>query len=343
VSSDGHSGQGRVTLADVARLAGVSPTTVTRVLRGGHDVRPATRRRVKTVIRSTGYHVNAIAQSLRSQHVKTIAHILHEFLPNTFFSHIARGLQREAAIHGYEVLAYNCEGSSEVEREAVGAAIRHRVVAVVFTTPVSANNVRLAIKAGIRVVQVERPTAVRTPVVTVNNYMGARQATEHLIACGHTEIVYIGQQIRQSATHLSSVDADRLHGYQDAMAKVGLHDRVILRPYPPAGRGDFPKFGKRYMSSLLSGSRVPTAVFTGSDLLAAGILQTLYEAKFRVPEDIAVVGFDDTYAAALCPPLTTVAVPMYELGQMAFRSAVLDRERDKVELPTRLVVRKSST
>ena len=303
---------------------------------------PATRRRVEAVIRATGYHVNAIAQSLRSQRVNTIAHILHEFLPNPFFSHVARGLQREAASYGYEVLAYNCEGSAQLESEAVAAAIRHRVRAVVFTTPVSANNVRLVIKAGIRVVQVERPTRVPTSVVTVNNYVGAREAVEHLIACGHHEIVYIGQRVRDRDSHSSSVDGDRLQGYKDAVAEAGLRPRVVLKSYPGAGREDFPRLGEGCMRALLSAPEIPTAVFTGSDLLAAGILQALYEAGCRVPDDMAVVGFDDTYAAALCPPLTTVAVPMYQLGQEAFRSAVVHDDRDAVELPTHLVVRAST-
>ncbi len=312
------------------------------MLRGGTEVSPATRRRVEAVIRTTGYHVNAIAQSLRSQRVNTIAHILHEFLPNPFFSHVARGLQREAASYGYEVLAYNCDGSSKLESEAVDAAIRHRVRAVVFTTPVSANNVRLVIKAGIRVVQVERPSGVPTPVVTVNNYVGAREAMEHLIACEHQEIVYIGQRARESGSRGSSVDADRLRAYEDAVAEAGLKPRVVLKSYPLAGREDFPELGKGCMRALLSARKVPTAVFTGSDLLAAGILQALYEAGCRVPDDMAVVGFDDTYAAALCPPLTTVAVPMYQLGQEAFQSAVVHEQRDALELPTHLVVRAST-
>jgi DNA-binding LacI/PurR family transcriptional regulator len=312
------------------------------VLRGGTEVRPATRRRVESVIRATGYHVNAIAQSLRSQRVNTIAHILHEFLPNPFFSHVARGLQREAASYGYEVLAYNCDGSSELESEAVDAAIRHRVRAVVFTTPVSASNVRLVVKAGIRVVQVERPSSANTAVVTVNNYVGAREAVEHLIAGGHEEIVYIGQRGRERGTRGFSVDADRLQAYQDAVAEAGLKPRVVLKSYPLAGREDFPELGKGCMRALLSARKIPTAVFTGSDLLAAGILQALYEAGCRVPDDMAVVGFDDTYAAALCPPLTTVAVPMYKLGQEAFQSAVVQDQRNAFELPTHLVVRAST-
>jgi DNA-binding LacI/PurR family transcriptional regulator len=312
------------------------------VLRGGSEVSPATRHRVEAVIRTTGYRVNAIAQSLRSQRVNTIAHILHEFWPNPFFSHVARGLQREAASYGYEVLAYNCEGSAQLESEAVDAAIRHRVRAVVFTTPVSVNNVRLVINAGIRVVQVERPTPVPTAVVTVNNYVGARDAMEHLIACGHDDIVYIGQRARHDGPHGSSVDADRLRAYRDAVATAGLKPRVVLKSYPLAGREDFSELGQDCMKALLSAPKVPTAVFTGSDLLAAGILQALYEAGCRVPDDMAVVGFDDTYAAALCPPLTTVAVPMYQLGQEAFRSAVVYEERDAVELPTHLVVRAST-
>ena len=131
-----------------------------------------TRKHVQDVLDITGYQVNAIARSLRTKRVATVAHILSSLVPNPFFANVTRGLQQEATKFGYEVLVYNAEGSPEIEQQAVRAALRRRADAVIFTTPLKAENVAFASSTGVRVVQVERPTEAPTAVVTVDNYCG---------------------------------------------------------------------------------------------------------------------------------------------------------------------------
>ncbi len=327
-----------LTIQEVASLAGVSSATITRVLRGDPKVSPPTRDRVQAVINKTGYQVNAIAQSLRTKRVATVAHILHGLFPNPFYSHVARGLQSEATTLGYEVLVYNAEQSPRLERDAVQAALRRRVDAVIFTTALDRANVALATSAGLRVVQVERPTEAPSAAVTVDNYAGAREATEHLISLGHRNIAFIGQRLDDSSPASSSVEAERLNGYLDAVHDAELPSQVLLGEYS-SKEGDFLSPGRHYTEEILAAEAMPTAIFAASDLLAAGVLQVLYKHKISVPESISVVGFDDTYAAALTPPLSTVAVPMLDLGRAAFRCAVVRPLEDDIKLSTRLVLR----
>lgn len=330
------------TIHDMARVACVSTATITRVLRNDPHVAPETRARVLAVLDGAGYQVNAAAQSLRTRRTTTVAHILQGLLPNTYFSNVARGLQQEAFRRGFEVLTYSAEGSARTEREAVASALRHRVGAIIFTTPLNSANVAMATGAGVTVVQVERPTEMPSRVVTVDNYHGALDATCHLISLGHRDICFLSQSPPGASPQGPSVEAARLRGYLDAVGEAGLRPRVRFGPYASAQVKDFQAPGREHMLDLLSEKHPPTALFAGSDMLAAGALQTLYAKRRRVPDDLAIVGFDDTYASALSPALTTVAVPMCELGETALRSAVVEGYPDQVELPTQLVVRDST-
>jgi len=231
---------------------------------------------------------------------------------------------------------YISDYSSRLEREAVQAALRRRVDAVIFTTALDAANVAMAANAGIRVVQVERPTDVPSPTVTVDNYSGAREATEHLITLGHRRISFIGQEPQDAY-----VEHERLNGYLDAMHQAELPTQVVLGQYSTT-EADFQAPGRHYAEEVLSQDDPPTAIFAASDLLAAGVFQVLYARGMKVPTDISVIGFDDTYASVLTPALSTVAVPTAELGRAALRCAVEQPSEDHVKLRTQLVLRSST-
>jgi LacI family transcriptional regulator len=329
-----------LTIHDVAAAAGVSTATVTRVLRDDPRVALPTRQRVRAIVSQLGYQVNAVAQSLRTKQIATVAHILSGLFPNPFSSNVARGLQEEATKLGYEVLVYSSEDSPRVETEVVQAAIRRRVDAVIFTTPVNADNVVLAGHAGARVVQVERSTGAPSITVRVDNYCGGREAVELLLSLGHRDIAFIGLDPDRATD--GSIESARLNAYLDALQQVGARPRVLLGQHYVSDVASFQTPGRLYIEEILATDTTPTAVFAASDLLAAGALQILYARGLRVPDDISVVGFDDTYAASLTPPLTTVAVPMRELGQAALRCAVGASLEDHVELKSQLVVREST-
>ncbi len=347
----------RATLRDVAELAGVSTATVARVLHRNGYVADETRRLVDAALSETGYQINAVAQGLRRQRTSTIGHLLQGVIPNPFFAGVALGVEQEALRHGCGVLLFNTHGDARRERLGVETLIRRRVDAILFTTATHEDNVRLALEAGVPVVQVERMTAADSLAVTVDNHRGAYAAVKHLIDFGHRRIAYIGAdprttQERPGAATWPDVEQERLSGYLDAMNDHGLpadEGPIALGRYYSGGEGELANDGYVWMRRFIDDGDRPTAVFATSDMLAAGALQAVYERSLRVPDDVSVVGFDDTYASYFAPPLTTVAQPMIEIGEAAAAQVFRSLSRSDghvgervVRLPTRLIVRGST-
>lgn len=305
------------TLKDVANEAQVSTATVARVLHGRGFVSKESRKQVEEAIQKTGYRLNILAQSLRQQRTKTIGHLLTSISPNPFFAGVELGVENEAIRNGYSVLIWNVFEDPKRETLGVETFVQRQVDAIIFTTPIEPKNVEIALSAQIPVIQVERPTRVESHKVLVDNYAGAASAVEHLINLGHQRIGYIGGDPRNYKTN-TSVDEQRLAGYRDALLK---HHISPTEDWYAAGKYYSVEDGFEMMEGFLERGEV-TAVLAACDILAAGALQSIYKHNLRVPEDISVVGFDDTYAPYLTPPLTTVKQPMFEIGQMAARIAI---------------------
>ena len=314
-------------LKDVAKLSGVSTATVARVLHNNGYVATATRERVESVLAETGYQMNVVAQGLRKQRSFTIGHSLHTITQNPFFARVALGVEERVLPEGYGVFIFNAQSDAERERLGVEMFIRRRVDVVIFTTAKSEENVRLVVEAGIPVVQVERLTPVTTSAVLIDNYVGAREAMQHLLDLGHRRIGFIGGDpglYPYANLRKQTVEEERLAAYRDALTEASLgvpEELVYLGRYASLEDGGRNGEGYRHMRRLLELDGRPTAVFATCDILAAGALQAVYEARLRVPEDISVVGFDDTLATSLTPALTTVAVPMWDVGQAAGAAA----------------------
>jgi DNA-binding LacI/PurR family transcriptional regulator len=348
------------TLKDVARLAGVSVSTVARVLHGNGYVAPKTRDVVEGALTQTSYQVNTVAQGLRKRRTFTLGHVLLSVSPNPFFAGVALGLEQEAWSHDCGVLTVNTQANPESERLGVQTLIQRRVDAILFTTCTDAGNIQIALDAGVPVVQVERLMPIETDAVTIDNCRGSFEATEHLIALGHRRIAYLGEPPESGphdprAQHSRLVEQERLTGYLDALRTHGLPvDEALIAL---GGTYDDLVQARVVTKRLLTlpADRRPSAIFATCDLLASGVLQQLYAQGLRVPDDLSVVGFDDTYAPHLTPPLTTVAQPMIEIGRAAARlalgrlqGAVSDQSGDvqpRTEtrrLATRLIIRDST-
>ena len=334
------------TIKDVAEYAGVSTATVARVIHANGYVAEETARRVQEAIQATNYRVNSIAQSLRRQRTYTIGQVLHSTFPNTFYLHVALGAEQFALEHDYNVLTFNALGRAEQERKGIEMFIHRRVDGILFTTPIDPRNVQLALDAGIPVVQIERPVRADTNRVMVDNYCGAVEAMEHLIALGHRDIAYFGQHPKTDRSALAGyVETERLNAYLDTMSahhlpvypeyiKMGQHYRLEDRD----SQGD----GYRATRELLMLPHRPTAIFASSDIPAVGTLQAIYEHRLFVPDDISVIGFDDTYSPFVAPPLTTVRMPMGELGRAAVQ-LILEQLEDTSDRPDQLRVIKLKT
>ncbi|MDR7588845.1 MAG: LacI family DNA-binding transcriptional regulator [Armatimonadota bacterium] len=300
------------TIRDVARRAGVSVATVSRVVNhSAHRVSPQTRRRVLEAVRALGYQANVIAQSLKKRASRTVALIVPD-ISNPFFPAIARGIEDVASQHGYAVLLCNTYEDLARERAYLDLLRKRWVDGVIFATAgTNTAHLRALRREGRPVVLVARDVdGVRIDAVLVDNYHGAYEATAHLLRLGHRRIAHI------AGPASVRVAQERRRGYEQALADAGLpRDGALV------GEGDFTADGgRRAVEAWLRRRADITAIVAANDLMAIGALEVLRAAGRRVPEDVAVVGFDDiTFASLVSPALTTVAQPKYLMGQLAMQ------------------------
>jgi LacI family transcriptional regulator len=315
----------------VAQEAGVAVTTVARVLSGKGYVAEDTRDRVMKAVEATGYRVNSIAQSLKTSRSTIIGHLLRSTVPNPFFVKVARGVEDYAKTMGYTVLTANVQDAAEAERQAIDTFLNWRAAALIFSTPVSAENVEYAIRARVPVVQVERPRAALGHRITVKNRDGALAAMRHLTELGHRRIAYVGEAPGSQQNDLADyVERERFDAWREAVTALGTYDDALVR-FGMAYQIDLTSaqgHGYQATRELLSLPKRPTAILASNDILAAGALQAIHEAGLRVPDDMSVIGFDDTLAEYLTPLLTSVRLPARRLGQAAARLVIADLEAE---------------
>lgn len=334
----------KVTSSDVARRAGVSRTTVSFVLNNVPGVRISeeTRRRVLKAARELGYFPNAAARSLVTQKTRTIGLVLcqtpDQVFHDAFLPEVLHGISEVMRPAGYRVLVEPVEDVSR-PNAYIDLVMEQRIDGLILSGPRSDDAELLQLREeGFPVVLLGQLPGTGFPSVDVDNVEGARIAVEHLISLGHTRIGIITNAPPQYTS-----SAHRLEGYRQALASHGIPFDENLVCY-----GNFTESsGYRAMNELLGVSEPPTAVFVASDLVAFGALAAIRDRGLLVPRDIAVVGFDDVRLARyVTPPLTTVRLPAYELGQTAAQILLNWLEKGKAPprltlLPTELVIRRS--
>lgn len=298
-----------VTIREVAKIAGVSTTTVSHVINNTRFVSDDVKLRVKTAMQELGYTPNALARSLRKGSTKTIGLVIPDN-SNPFFAEIARTIEDIGYEKGYSVILCNSDNDAKKENSYVNVLIAKQVDGVVFiTTAGLLQSLDLFISSRTPFVIVDREVSqVPTAVVLINNLKGGYLAAEHLIGLGHRRIACV----TGPATISGSIE--RVNGYRQALTQAGLPiDEQLIVP------GNF-QFGGGVaaMRSLLNLSDPPTAVFFCNDLMAVGGMRTLHYAGIKVPDQVSVVGFDNIQIASLISPeLTTIAQPFNELGRVA--------------------------
>lgn len=329
---------GRVTIAQVARRAGVSPTTVSHVLSGKRPVSSPIRDQVRKAVRDLGYRPSSVARHLRTKRSQIIAVIVPD-ITNPFYTGVSRGLADAVDAAGYGTYIGNTDAMLERERKFVDDVLDRGVDGfVIASAHVVTEEVARAVRYGTPVVclggSVDHPAV---DVVLADDEAGSRLATTHLISRGARRIAMI------QGTVGSGNARDR--GYRSALADAGLSFLPELTEH-----GDWTRQGGREaMRVLLARKTRPDAVFCANDLMAIGALDAIRAAGLTIPSDIALVGFDDVEAAGLVTPaLTTVTNPSYDAGQAAGR-LLLDRidervpeHRRTIRLPCRLVERESA-
>lgn len=340
------------TLLEVARLAGVSTATVNRVLKQQGYISDDARQKVLAAVAATNYRPNVVARGLRTQHTYTIGLMLTAITVNPLFVGVAHAVEAAAIAAGYRVVIFNHGGSASHERHGIETFIAQRVDAVLFCTTASPENVDILVDSGIPAIEIERSLTETARSVRVDNYVGARAAVDHLVSLGHRRIAFVGGDptiYPRDLARQRSVEDDRLAAYRDGMAAHGLKpmpDHMRLGTYYDLDAEISGTEGQQHTNALMALPEPPTAIFATCDILATGVLQSLYRMGKRVPQDVSVVGFDDTIAAYLAPELTTVAQPMTALGRHGFDMALAAIEGrevpDEIVLETSLVIRDST-
>jgi LacI family transcriptional regulator len=329
----------RPTINDIAKRAGLSKASVSRALNGKQDVDPETRKRVLKLAAQIGYVPSASARALSNGRSNCLG-LLVPTLTWPWILEVLRGVAEEIERSGYSLILYTTSGGEDSEREFMSQVVPAGAVdglALVIPLGMLEYIERLA-KGGLPIVVVDdRGHYPDLPTVATTNIEGGRSATRHLIDKGRRRIAML------NGPHDFGCNRDRLAGYKSALQKAGLEfdpKLVVDSDFKETG-------GASAMAALLAADPKLDGVFVANDVMAFGAMRALRNAGRRIPDDVAVVGFDDIPASAMThPPLSTVRQPLYEMGRTA-ASMVMAAVRGesitkRIELPTSLVVRESS-
>jgi LacI family transcriptional regulator len=329
------------TIRDVAKLAGVAPITVSRVVNNSGYIRPETRERVLAAVSQLGYVPNTLARSLRSRQTGMLALVITD-ITNPFFTTLARGVEDAASQAGFNVLLCNTDESEEKQDKYLHALLQKRVDGVVLVPARSHNEpVRFIHQQGVPVVVADRSIPhAEADVVRCDSEDGAYQLVRLLLALGHRQIALL------NGPQDASTAADRAAGYRRALTEAGINpdsQAVYSGGFTQAS-------GYALANHALAASPRPTALFAANNFIAIGALKALQAANVRVPEEISLVGFDDLPEALVTFPFLTVASqPAYEMGQIATQVLIERISEEKpahayreIVLPTVVVERKST-
>jgi DNA-binding LacI/PurR family transcriptional regulator len=332
----GRTGRNGTTIAVIAREAGVSAPTVSKVMNGRADVAPATRRRVEAVIRKHGYQ-RPVGAARRAPLIELIFHELE----SEWALEIVRGVERVAGRHGLGVVLTELQGRQRPGKGWIEGALARRPTGVIAVFSDLNASVRTQLRTRAIPYVVVDPAGEPmhdTPSIGATNWNGGLAATRHLLGLGHRRVAVIGGPSDVLCSRA------RVDGYRAAMDAAGVAIQAELVSHGPFQVEE----GVRRGRELLRRSDPPTAIITGNDLQALGVYQAAREARLHIPEDLSVVGFDDLPVAQwVGPPLTTVRQPLVQMA-VAAADLVLAMARGdepaqtRIELATELIVREST-
>jgi LacI family transcriptional regulator len=329
----------KITIKEVAIRAGVSPATASRVAGNYGYVSEKNRRKVLAAIQELGYHPNAIARSMVTKSTHTIGLVVTD-ITNPFFAHLARGVENITWPAGYTLILANTDEDIIREESVVHTLLEKQVDGLILVPASSQPTPYLEnlVKQGIPLVLLDRTVYnLGVDAVMVDNENGAFQAVSHLINLGHQRI---GMVIDNLDT---STNAERLAGYRKALQSAGIPvEESLVQSCQYTQQSAFV-----ITSEMLRRQNRPTALFTANNFMTIGVLQAIQQENLKIPEDIALVGFDDLEWIALnYPQITTVAQPVYEMGSVAAQRLLAHLHGDntssmEIRLKTTFIIRQS--
>ena len=329
-----------VTIYDVAREANVSMATVSRVVNGNPNVKPTTRKKVLEAIDRLGYRPNAVARGLASKKTTTVGVIIPD-ISSIFFSELARGIEDIATMYKYNIILSNSDQNTDKELHLFNTMLGKQVDGIVFM----GGNIKEELVQEFEKSPVPLVLAAsfdkedKIPAVTIDYEQAAYDAVKTLLETGHNHIGYVSGPFEEPVNGEKKLD-----GYKRALAEAGMpfEEELVVE-------GDYTyDSGIEAVEKLLTLSNRPTAIFVGTDEMALGVIHGAQDKGLQIPEDIEVVGFDNTRLATMVrPQLTTVVQPMYDIGAVAMRllTKLMNKEiveETNVVLPHRIEKRRST-
>ena len=337
----------QVTIKDIARELGISPSTVSRALKDHPDISVETKKSVNALAEKLNYQPNIVALSLRQKKTNTIGVIIPE-LVHFFFSTVISGIEDVAHQAGYSVILAQSSESYAREVAHVKALFNSRVDGMLLSLARETTNydhIESIISKGVPIVFYDRMYKSETSSkVIVDDYAGAKEAVNHLIEQGCKKIAHM------VGAPTLNISKDRLRGYTDALKEAGIEvdEKLIFH----CDTGTFEE-GKEVAKKILNSKLAIDAIFTNNDPMAMGAMVAIKEKGLKIPQDIAIVGFSNWFFGELMEPsLTTIDQPGYEMGQEAARLLIRQIERKDKDLDdgpseikvlkTKLIIRNSS-
>ena len=323
-----------ITIKDVARRAKVSPSTVSRVISDSKSISEPTKERVRQVMKELGYHPNVIARSLIRRSSQALGLILsrsaESAFSNPFFAEILRGISKVTQRFQYSLVLATAENYKEEAKQSLQMIMERRVDGlIILATRVNDELVMKLSENQLPFVVVGRVNGEQHHYAVNNdNIQAAYSAVRHLLNLGHKKVAFLNGPAEYTFCQ------DRFQGYAMAFREFGLavDDRYICHAE------NLHEDGYKYSQQLLGLRPPPTALFVSDDLMVIGAYRAIKEARLVIPDDIAVVGFnDDAFTSLLDPPLTTVRIPIYEMGEAAAGIIISVLNGEKVVPPQRIL------
>ena len=323
------------TIVDVAKLAGVTPTTVSRVINNRGYISEKTKKRVQEAMDELGYQPNEIARSLTKQKSNTIG-VIVPHISHPYFAKLISNLENEAAKKDYKIILCNSKEKAEKEKQYLDMCKSNRVAGIIICSGnVESNKINTG---GIPVVLLEKNFEEGKLGIQCDNYQGGKLATEHLIECGCKKILHLSGVIDEE------MPADnREKAFIDVCSKNEIE--YFIKKYDIDTYNQMNYYD--YIKAALNEIEGVDGIFASSDLIAAQVIQVCNEIKIRIPEDIKLVGFDDVDISQLTTPrITTVHQPIKEMARLSIE--LIDAKYNNIEvnektiLPIKLIIREST-
>ncbi|MCL7745654.1 LacI family DNA-binding transcriptional regulator [Halalkalibacter alkaliphilus] len=326
------------TIYDVAKKAGVSIATVSKVINNNGRIGKETRKKVLKIMEELNYQPSVLASALTGKRTETIGVLIPD-LTNPFFAEITASMEERAHERGFSVVICSTKDSEEKEAKYISLLLRKKVDGCILASRFKqVGLIENMVKQGIPVALTSQDIpALNLNTVSVDDYKGGYKATAYLGSLGHKKIAMIAEKNVRSSH-------ERIKGYVDAMIEMDLpFDDTLIREVEPTVTG-----GEQATEELLSLKEPPTAIFAGNEILAIGVSRAARSFQLDIPNDFSVIGFDNTLLATICdPPLTTIAQPIEQIGKQIVDILISEingelGNKQRIMLPPELVIRKST-